>query len=100
MSPVNVETGVHHTMETDLPPPRILIFLADVSQEPRTAAIPWKILTQAGCVVDFATEHGAVAKGDQRVLVRSWFRDAVVRSETELSVTLLADDVCSISIGC
>lgn len=64
--------------ETGLPPPRVLILLCDFAQEPRTPAVTWNAFRCAGALVEFATEKGTMSKAEQRTLVRSWFRDALV----------------------
>lgn len=49
-------------------PPKAIVFLANNGQDPTEAAIPWEILTSAGCIVTFATEHGEVASADPVLL--------------------------------
>lgn len=64
--------------ETGLAPPRVLILLCDIALEPRSPAITWNAFRCAGATVEFATERGTMSKAEQRTLVRSWFRDALV----------------------
>ncbi|KAF3914807.1 hypothetical protein ABW20_dc0102624 [Dactylellina cionopaga] len=58
-------------------PPRILILCPDKALAPFSAAEPWFMLKQAGCVIEFATENGDIPKADQRMLERSTFRDHI-----------------------
>lgn len=48
--------------------PHILIPLPDHDFDPSEAAFPWKACTERGWKVTFATENGAVAACDQRLL--------------------------------
>ena len=54
-------------------PPKVLIFLADDGLDPTECSVPWSIFKAAGCSVFIATEHGVVAKADQKLLSRSLF---------------------------
>lgn len=47
---------------------RILIPLPDADFDPTEVAVPWRVLTDAGHAVVFATETGAVAACDPRLL--------------------------------
>ncbi|KAK6528031.1 hypothetical protein TWF281_009288 [Arthrobotrys megalospora] len=62
-------------MDDSFTPPRVLILCPDKTLAPMAAAEPWYIFKEAGCVIEFATEHGDVPKADQRMLERSAFRD-------------------------
>lgn len=48
--------------------PQILIPLPDHDFDPSESAFPWKVCTERGWKVIFATEHGSVAACDQRLL--------------------------------
>ncbi len=58
--------------------PRILILLTDHGLDPTAVAKPWEIFQNNGYIVEFATENGNVAKPEQRVMQRSWFRGLMV----------------------
>ena len=47
---------------------RVLVVLPAQDFDPSEAAIPWQILTQAGCEVAFATPAAQAARADQRML--------------------------------
>lgn len=47
---------------------RVWIPLPDTDFEPTEAAVPWRVLTDAGHQVVFATESGATPSADQRLL--------------------------------
>lgn len=49
--------------------PRILIPLPDHDFDPTESATPWKVCTQRGWQVSFATENGEVAAADERLLM-------------------------------
>jgi putative intracellular protease/amidase len=49
--------------------PRILLPLPDHDFDPTETATPWKVCRQNGWEVSFATEHGAVAAADHRLLM-------------------------------
>jgi putative intracellular protease/amidase len=53
---------------------RVLICMADNGQDPTECAVPWKILTDAGFTVDFATEKGDVPSADQLLVKNSLFK--------------------------
>lgn len=50
-------------------PPHILIPLPDRDFDPTESATPWRVCTERGWRVTFATQHGAVAAADPRLLL-------------------------------
>jgi len=53
--------------------PRVLICMSDGGQDPTEVALPWKRFVAEGFTVEFATQDGAVASADQKLLEKSWF---------------------------
>jgi len=47
---------------------KVLVPLPDVDFDTTEVAVPWRLLTEAGHDVVFATEHGATPRCDQRLL--------------------------------
>ena len=66
---------------------RVLICMADNGQDPTECAVPWKILTDAGFAVDFATEKGAIPSADQLLVKDSLFKMVLVRANYHLGTS-------------
>ena len=55
-------------MTSSNPTPHILITLPDHDFDPTESATPWKMCSERGWQVSFATENGTVAAADHRLL--------------------------------
>ena len=55
-------------MANSNPTPQILITLPDHDFDPTESATPWKVCSERGWKVSFATENGHVAAADPRLL--------------------------------
>jgi putative intracellular protease/amidase len=73
----------------------VVIPLPDRDFDPSEAAVTWKVLTEAGCRVVFATPDGHVAAGDPLMLsgdgLDFWSRVAALRHIKFLGLLLRAD---------
>ena len=49
--------------------PRVLIPLPDHDFDPTESATPWRVCVDRGWTATFATEHGAIAEADHRLLM-------------------------------
>jgi putative intracellular protease/amidase len=74
---------------------RVLIALPSRDFDPSEAAVTWKILTEAGCQVVFATPDGEAAAGDPLMLTGEgldlWSRVPLLRHLKMLGLLLRAD---------
>jgi len=61
-----------------LHPPKVIIILADVGQDPTEVAVPWKKFRDNGWEITFATENGNVAKADERLMANGLFATFLV----------------------
>ncbi|KAH7106407.1 class I glutamine amidotransferase-like protein [Auriculariales sp. MPI-PUGE-AT-0066] len=68
--------------------PRVLICMADNGQDPTECAVPWKYFLNAGFVVEFATEKGAVPSADQLLVKGSLFKSVLGPKQTWTDVYL------------
>lgn len=75
--------------------PRVVIPLPSRDFDPSEAAVTWKVLTEAGCRVVFATPEGHIAAGDPLMLsgdgLDFWSRVAALRRIKFLGLLLRAD---------
>lgn len=60
---------------------RVLIPLPDTDFDSTEVAVPWRLLTDAGHDVVFATQNGGVARCDQRLLDGALFGQLGARPE-------------------